>query len=240
VTAPATYTVASGDLASPEKSGYTFAGWEVMEKGEDSNLTVGGKIEKTNNTLTGKYGDVTLKALWNVNAKAVWSEYGYAPTGYKLLVVSAVPGDENNGVYFTVDNVDTAMYYLGADSADKYVTKLTNGAYENASGVYLYLIKTTETETPAITIKAGANTTLTFDGIMHGNTLNYNDASIVNEMIIDKTNKGGVFTVEQLSIQRRLQADMNHDGTASADDVNAIVNLIQAAQSGAGSEGTGE
>jgi uncharacterized repeat protein (TIGR02543 family) len=217
------YTTVAGTLTAPVKSGYTFAGWEVTAVGTGSNLTVGNKI--TDNSLAGKYGDVTLKALWTVNANASWYTYDYAPSDYAMLIVSAVP-DDGNGVYVTTTDGDVAMYSMTAEQAETFY-KTQVEAFSDDANIYVYLLPYTENAVvPTITIKAGPNESLVFNGIMNGTTLNYNDASIVNEMVIQNT-KGAWFDLSKLDIQRRLQADMNHDGKADAGDVTAIVNMIQ-------------
>jgi uncharacterized repeat protein (TIGR02543 family) len=230
VTTPYTYTIEiESALPTPTRTGYTFAGWKATTIASGTGTT---NIEKDNvfaknSSLKGYYGDVTLTAQWTVNANAEVVEYGYAPDGYQLLVVSAVPGDENYGVYVDVDGTPTAMYYMDGTTGAKYIEKISKGAFTNATGVYVYLIKySADDEIPTITIQSGKNESLTFDGIMYGTTLNYNDASIVNEMNI-QTNKGKWYSVDQLSLRCRLQADMNHDCTVDLGDVSAIVNLIQ-------------
>ncbi len=60
-----TYTIESGTLPLPTRTGYTFAGWEVVTA--SGNWTTGDKLA-SGTSLVGKYGDVTLKALWTANS----------------------------------------------------------------------------------------------------------------------------------------------------------------------------
>jgi uncharacterized repeat protein (TIGR02543 family) len=229
---PYTYTIeTTATLPEPTRSGYTFAGWKATTIAAGTGAT---NIEQDhvfakNTSLNTYYGSVTLTAQWTVNANASWYTYDYAPSGHAMLIVSAVPGDDKNGVYVEVNGTETAMFYMEASDATNYISKIDAGALEGATGVYVYLLPySTGDAVPTITIKKGSNTALVFDGIMNGDetTPDYNDASIVNEMV-HQQNKGAWFTLDQLSIQRRLQADVNHDGTADAGDVSAIVDMIQ-------------
>jgi uncharacterized repeat protein (TIGR02543 family) len=223
-----TYTIETdATLPTPTRTGYTFAGWKATTIASGTGTT---NIEQDHvfakdASLKSYYGNVTLTAQWTVNAKAAVVEYGYASEGYQLLVVSAVPG-EGNGVYVTIDGEDIAMYAMSADDAkDFYVKKVES--FGDGANIYVYLIKyASGGSDPTITIKTGTNETLKFDGIMTGTALNYSDASIVNEMNIQQ-GKGKWYTLAQLSIERRLKADMDHDGTVSVGDVKAIVDLIQ-------------
>ena len=60
------YNIESGTLSTATKTGYTFVHWEVTDVVGASNVQVGDTFNE-NASLVGKYGNITLKAIWTAN-----------------------------------------------------------------------------------------------------------------------------------------------------------------------------
>jgi uncharacterized repeat protein (TIGR02543 family) len=232
VTAPTTYTIkTTDDLPQPKKDGYTFSKWVATTvPSSDTNLTQGEELT----TLNGKYGDVTLTAVFTIDAKGVFTDFAYAHSGYAMLIVSAVPGSGNT-VYY--DNAQ--MYYVDSTKSSTYESKLTE-KMEGASGVYVTLVEYTDireltsVDLTKLKIDTGTDITLNYTGEMDDNSkVNYNDAVIVSEMVMNGADVWSTDATAGLDIQHRLEADMNQDLQKSAADVSAIVAKYYTAPSNA-------
>ncbi|MBQ7542968.1 MAG: InlB B-repeat-containing protein [Clostridia bacterium] len=66
-------TVSTDTLGDTTRTGYTFLGWQVSAASEDDHYNWGdvGTLYAADDTVTGKYGDVTLTALWQGNSITV-------------------------------------------------------------------------------------------------------------------------------------------------------------------------
>jgi uncharacterized repeat protein (TIGR02543 family) len=219
------YTTEDESLPTPTKAGYTFAGWlitAVDTRSEASDLTA--SDETTYTSLKGRYGNVTLKATWTINATAVTANYDYAEGSMNgfMLIVSALP-EEGQTVLYN----GTPLYYVAQADASSYTAKFTGtdntpAVMGGAEGVYVTLITGTY-EASKLTIAEGTSETLTFSNDINGdNDVDAFDASIVYQLLNNRTN----LTENQVSIKIRLLADIDHSFTANAEDLNTIANAI--------------
>lgn len=215
------YTIESTDaLPTPTRDGlYTFAGWKVKE-------TVGSWVVDAlhgpaTTNLNKAHGNVTLVAQWTESFTYEIEEYKYAPTDYVMLRIAT--GANTNGYSFDgIDMLytDDSNYKIGEQTV--FVT-LIPAEGNVADG------KLTPAAMEKIAPTNEAATVIARDGkINKDDVVNIADANAVYQMIV---NGGGYYTLEQLDIQARLEADMS-TATTSGDyrgtitDVNAIVNLI--------------
>jgi uncharacterized repeat protein (TIGR02543 family) len=219
-----TYTTENGPLVAPTKAGYRFKGWKVTEVADDTNLNKDEVIEAGDTALNTKYGDVTLTATWELDIYyTTVTDFGYAPTGYQLLIVSAA--DVSNKV---IAYDGTALFHISANDSTEYAKKLTQ-TVTGAGGVYVTLVEIGTDETidvSKLSLIDGPATTLdyTLGQIDSDDDADYNDASIVNEL--NKSSAGGdAYTLSALDIQHRLLSDVNKDCKATVDDVTALMNL---------------
>ena len=216
VIADQTYTIdSSGPLPTTTKTGYAFQGWTVAATTAGDPIGWGATADESA-SLTGKYGNVTLTAQWKLAVTAKLFDYGYAPSGYQLLVVSG----------------DSANYSYGG--ADMHYT--TEAAYKSlidgGEGVYLYLVETSAYAESSIAISDDTRTTLERSGDVNGDSrVDIADANAVYRMIQNFA-QGNYYTLTQVNILGRLVADMDADYDknvpygASIADVQAILNKI--------------
>ncbi len=226
------YTIEStGTLPATEKSNYTFLGWKVTSAGgnwtQDENISAG-------TSLTGRYGDVTLTAQWSFALTIRVEDYRYARTGDVMICIADTLND--SGKVFTFNG--RPMYYT---TCADYIDGLS------ASGVYVYLIDGSYVNNGQLTAEGQArigvtaasrdSVTYTANGDVNGDgKVTISDANAVYQML-NSSEKGNVYTYEQLSILCRLMADVS---TAKAGatlrgsiaDVEAIMELIRADYAG--------
>lgn len=215
------YTIESTDaLPTPTRDGlYTFAGWKVKE-------TVGSWVVDAlhgpaTTNLNKAHGNVTLVAQWTESFTYEIEEYKYAPTDYVMLRIAT--GANTNGYSFDgIDMLytDDSNYKIGEQTV--FVTLIpTEGNVADG--------KLTPAAMEKIVPTNKEGTVIVRDGkINKDDVINIADANAVYQMIV---NGGGYYTLEQLDIQARLEADMSTATTAgdyrgTITDVNAIVNLI--------------
>lgn len=102
------YDINSVKLGEPVRDGYTFAGWKVVVA--DGNWTKD-EIYTTDATLTGKYGNVTLRATWTAKVYSI-----------------TFPADSSNGVrqYTVAQTVSNLAPYTlpGYEFNHWYVTRV--------------------------------------------------------------------------------------------------------------------
>lgn len=221
-----TYTIESTDtLTNPTKTNYRFTGWTITAADGTSWATKDGTLASSY-TLNGDYGNVTLTANWELDAKVAVLPYAYAYGTDGLLLVGGDPGDRNTYFYN-----GTALYKITGDSLSAYQAKLG----ENYIGdVYAYIVATDGATTTApamvgeLTVGSGTSEELSKNGLVNGDTaVNSADANAVFQMLVNHD----VYTNAQLSVKGRLIADMvSNDGDAnfgSIADVNAIIELIK-------------
>jgi uncharacterized repeat protein (TIGR02543 family) len=214
------YTTETESLPTPTKDGYTFLGWKITAVNGETDLSAGNTVYTS---LKGHYGNVTLKAVWQINASAVNVDYDYAGGAMNghMLIVSALPESDQ-----TVFYGGTELYYVAANDAGPYTAKFgTDGAasvMENASGVYVTLI-TGEYDASKLTISTGTSETLTFNNdVNEDKYVNAIDAMIVYQMLYNRAN----LSADVVTIKMRLLADIDHDFTADTDDLNTIATAI--------------
>jgi uncharacterized repeat protein (TIGR02543 family) len=237
---PTTYTIEGVTLPQPTKAGYTFQGWTAAAtaNGRTGNWETTKTYNETTE-ITSLYGDVTLTAVWKINADstlyktALDADYDGAPTGYSLLIVSANTGDANHTVYYSdANNAETKMYHIAAADATTYIGMYTGDSNEKAvvdgaNGVYVALIKTgtnVTDYTAGIVIKDGTDDTLNYHGDINGNgKVNFADAVAVYQVAM---RGGDAYSTTGLKLRARMLADMNQDGKIDSRDVDAIVELF--------------
>ena len=223
-----TYTIESTyALTDPIRTNYRFTGWTVTaENGTSWAAKDGGKVG-TGYTLNGDYGNVTLTANWELDAKIAVLPYAYAYGTDGLLLVGGNPGDNNTYLYN-----GTALYKITGDSLSAYRAKLGE---DYTGDVYAYIVATDGATTTApamvgeLSIGSGTAEELSKNGLVNGDTVvNSADANAVFQMLVNRN----VYTNAQLSVKGRLIADMVSNDAASGfgsiADVNAIIELIKA------------
>lgn len=215
---PMTYTIESEAMlpSATGKTNYTFLNWKVTTEGgnwaADSEINGG-------TAVTGKYGDVTLTAQWEVGLTYELEEYKYAPTGYKLLIIDAAGAGSGNVYKYNND----VMYYT--TDANYMITKNDSPS----TAVFFTLVEEASFTVDKIAATAGEQATITYDGDVNGDgTVNIADANAVFQMVVAT---GSYYSLDQLSIAQRLAADMvtataNAEHRGSIEDVNAIVAII--------------
>ncbi len=221
-----TYTIESTDtLTDPAKTNYRFTGWTITAADGTSWATKDGTLASSY-TLNGDYGNVTLTANWELDAKVAVLPYAYAYGTDGLLLVGGDPGDGNTYLYN-----GTALYKITGDSLSAYQAKLGE---DYTGDVYAYIVATDGATTTApamvgeLTVGSGTSEELSKNGLVNGDTaVNSADANAVFQMLVNHD----VYTNAQLSVKGRLIADMvSNDGDAnfgSIADVNAIIELIK-------------
>ena len=237
---PATYTIESTDtLPTYSKTNYTFKGWKVTETVEGSTVWAQDSVFNATDTtaVTGKYGNVTLTAVWDVAFNYVVEEYKYAGSNYVMLRIETASNVNaytfnnaamyysdaatyklnNNPVFFTLIPAEYAEYTTN-DAGEKVLTgKLTSDGID----------KVVKGDSAAATIDYSAGD-INGDGVT-----NIADANIVYQMTLS----GGGYYADlsnsatgRTDIMSRLMADMDRTTAgvhhASIEDVNAIVNII--------------
>ena len=109
--ADSTYTIENGQIPSGgAKTGYTFSHWEVAE---NSGNWVAGTAYNAGSVVTGKYGDVTLKAIWTAN-------------DYTL---SFVTNDADSVSSAVIDKTQITVTYDSALNANDYFPVITRNGY---------------------------------------------------------------------------------------------------------------
>ena len=215
------------ELPKPTKLNYTFKGWKVTKAG--GNWAADAVIDANNLTVSGKWGDVTLTAQWDIGFTYSVESYKYAKTGYKMLRIAT---DGNANAYKFGEET---MYYT--DNAD-YVT--INGV--TSKGVFVTLIsgdyvdsnnELTDAAMQMITQTNGAATVIARDGDVNGDeVVNIADANVVYQMVQNGGSYyGNLGNGDQSDILSRLEADMHtetkdNDFRGTLDDVDVIVNDI--------------
>jgi len=132
----------------------------------------------------------------------------FAPTGYKLL--KYVPGsDAGNYTYSTAP-----MYKVTIEGVTTYV----------------YIVSSSVDDSTALSNVAAGGTSPSATGEMNGDSLiDIVDAQIVHDLVTGHTNyTGDDFT--KLTIEQRLNGDVNHDGVLDAADARAIQYYLHYAQ----------
>lgn len=221
-----TYTIESTDtLTDPTKTNYRFTGWTITAADGTSWATKDGTLASSY-TLNGDYGNVTLTANWELDAKIAVLPYAYAYGTDGLLLVGGDPGDDNTYLYN-----GTALYKITGDSLNAYQAKLGE---DYTGNVYAYIVATDGATTTApamvgeLTVGSGTSEELSKNGLVNGDTaVNSADANAVFQMLVNHD----VYTNAQLSVKGRLIADMVSNDAASGfgsiADVNAIIELIK-------------
>jgi uncharacterized repeat protein (TIGR02543 family) len=221
-------------LPEPTRTGYKFDGWKVTEtKSTPTNLKQD-EVYNDNNAFTGKYGDVTLTAVWTMNISyAVVTGYTYAPTGYQLLIVSAAP---ESGYVVQYDGQQ--MFHISAsdatitsDTGDSGYTSKLSGTVDGADGVYVTLVQVSANDaasfnpTDKITFVSGTDVILNYNtpDIDGNGSVGYHDAFVVNEMVKVGNSK---YALSVMDIQKRLLADVNHDCATNISDVEALITMV--------------
>ncbi len=201
--------------ATVTKAGFTFTGWKVTEADPESNWTVGSEYG-SDSIAAGMYGNVILKAQWNIEASFRFEDYAYAKTTQALLVVDAAKLTE--GCYMFDEE---ALFWT--DSTDYG----TNGAYVTLVDYDTYKDKDAVELGNLLTTGNAATVEIAYDGDVNGDGLTtVTDASIVYQMLTK--NGDAVINLDTLG---RLEADMvtakaNSTYRGSIADVNAIMNIV--------------
>ncbi len=222
-----TYTIESTDaLTNPSRTNYRFTGWTVTaENGTSWAAKDGGKVG-TGYTLNGDYGDVTLTAIWELDARIAVLPYAYACGDDALLLVGGTP--EGDGLTYLYNG--QPLYKITGDSLSAYQSQLGS---DYTGDVYAYIVATNGASDPAmvgeLSIGSGTAEELSKNGLVNGDTVvNSADANAVFQMLVNRN----VYTNAQLSVKGRLIADMVSNDAASGfgsiADVNAIIELIKA------------
>ena len=220
--APVEYTVES-TYALPvatDNGLYTFKNWLVTATDNAKGWTLNTEIEK-DTPVTGHYGNVTLTAQWDISFIYKIEEYKYAPTGYVMLRI-ATDGNTNGYSFdgaemFYTDDVN---YKIGDKTV--FVTLIpSNGNVADGKLTTAAMEEIEPTSKAAVVIDRDGK-------INRDDVVNIADANAVYQMIV---NDGGYYSLEQLDIQARLEADMstattNGDFRGTIGDVHEIVKII--------------
>lgn len=203
-------------IGSATKDGYTFIGWKVEEA--DGSWVKDADVA-ADDTVTGKYGNVTLKAQWVVTATIKFEDYAYATSEQVLLIVEA-------------DKLESGNYLF--DGQPLYWTDSTD---YGAKGAYVTLVdakwaaKSAEEAAKALTIdtEAAVATKIDRDGDVNGDgKITITDAGVVYKML---STNGDAF--DDMSILDRLECDVVTSQSSAAyrgsiADVNAIMDVYLA------------
>ena len=203
-------------IGAATKSGYRFIGWKVETAGGS---WVQGASVAAGDTVKGKYGNVTLKAQWVVEAEISFEDYAYAAGDQILLVVQAEKLESGNYMF------DGQPLYW-TDSRDY-----------GAKGAYITLVdkawakKSAEEAAKALTIDTAAETAVKVDrdGDVNGDgKVDVHDAGVVYKIL---STNGDAFA--DMTILDRLECDVvtsqaNSSYRGSIADVNAIMDIYLA------------
>jgi uncharacterized repeat protein (TIGR02543 family) len=214
-----TYTITSGDLGIPTKTGYTFEGWIITDVADsDTNLQTTNQANK-DLTLTGHYGDVTVKAMWSFSIVAHTVEYNYAPTNGSLLIVSAKPDSGDTMTYS-----GTVMYYVAGTTDDNvYYKKLVNDGsmpVSGATGVYVTVLDAAYDASKIATAEGRDVAFPTEDlyDLDRDGTVDAVDASVAYQLLKNRD----TYSLNHVGVLARLLADANHDFNATLNDATKI------------------
>lgn len=220
--APVEYTVES-TYALPvatDNGLYTFKNWLITETDNAEGWALNAEIEK-DTPVTGHYGNVTLTAQWDISFIYRIEEYKYAPTGYVMLRI-ATDGNTNGYSFDGAEMFYTDDVNYKIDGKAVFVTLIpSNGNVADGKLTTAAMKKIEPTGEAAVVIDRDGK-------INKDDVVNIADANAVYQMIV---NDGGYYSLEQLDIQARLEADMstattNGDFRGTIGDVHEIVKII--------------
>ena len=229
-----TYTINDTvTLPTPSKVNYTFVTWEIVKNEGNWNGSVNA------GEYSEYYGNVELKAKWDIGFTYSVESYTYAKTGYKMLRIAT---DGNTNAYKFGDET---MYYT--DNGDYQITITNADQTTTKKNVFVTLIpimdgeielvtsenKLTEAAMAKIAQTTDSATVIARDGDINGDTVvNIADANVVYQMVQNGGSYyGDLAKGEQSDILSRLEADMStetngEDNRGTTEDVDVIVTKI--------------
>ncbi len=209
-----TYNIESqSKLPITGRDNYTFSGWKVISA--DGNWVLD-SVHSAGEDITGKYGNVTLQAVWTVTHSYVVEQYKYAKSTDVLLIVSA---NKDKGTYYydgqKMFYTEDVNYRSSISTNPKYVflTIIPNGSYDPSKLTFV-----TETN---------SNISVDRDGDVNNDAfVSITDVTAVNNMV---RNTGDAY--DDMSVQDRLEADTSTPTSdtqyrASILDVSAIISKL--------------
>ncbi|MBQ1848489.1 MAG: hypothetical protein II135_10830, partial [Clostridia bacterium] len=219
------YTIESTDVlpVATGKANFAFVTWKVTATDTEDSWASNSTIN-AGTPVTGRYGNVTLTAQWEVAITYEVNSYKYADDGEMLLIVDAA--NVGDGKVYTY--AGATMYYTEDAS---YMISTGSGT---TTAVYFTLIPATEntlTDAQIANIEAvdGTPETITYDGDINGDgKITIADANVIYQMLAQDS-KGAYYT-GQLNVEQRLAADLDKTDAAdfhgSIKDVEAAVAIV--------------
>ena len=227
--ASVTYTIETTTLTLPTPTweNHTFNGWYVEE-------TIGSwnKDSQFSTSLNKAWGNVKVYAQWESSVTTVVEDYKYAMDGYVML---RIPADNNdkartfNGekMFYT----DDGEYKI--DGKAVFVTLIPKDNGQEGDALVSYVADSKLTDAGLAMLGWAEDGATPIDRTsgkinMKDDIVNIADANAVYQMV---ENGGKYYNETQLSIEKRLMADMdteltNAENRGSLKDVNEIVKLI--------------
>lgn len=211
VTNPMTYTCEDlTALPTPEREGYAFEGWSL-------NASVGGwdaGVYAATDKVTGKYGDVTLTALWRQVAFTVT----FAPMENGTAGANPAGGEE--GEIITLNLVPDAGYEVGTVTY-QYVLEgvTTTETIEPAEGVYSFALPAANVKVTVTFVKAKLDVNVDAENIENGTvTATPDPAELGEEVALSNTPETGyildAYTVTYTDAQGvEHTVEVTEDGT---------------------------
>lgn len=220
-----TYETTTLTLPTPTWEHHSFQGWYVSA---DS----GSWVKDTKFSMSaGSHGHVTVYAKWEGSLSHVVEDYKYAPANYVMLRIETTTKNTSGYTFGDIEMYYTAdtKYQLSNNPVLVTLIPKDNGAEGDAKVVYVS--GTQLTDAGLAMLRPTSNGAATYDrtsGLINKDeVVNIADANAVYQMVI---HEGSYYSLDQLSILKRLMADMDTDDVAakrgSIADVNAIITII--------------
>lgn len=161
---PNTYTVESGELASPSRDGYTFDGWHARSDYSDDAFSVVPNGTTGNKTFYGKWDLVTYTVTYNLNGGALPED---APIPHTYTIESGV-----TLLVPSKENYEFAGWYNNAEFEGDAITEIGTGA---TGDMAIYAKWTPESYVISYELNGGVNAAANPDHYSFGDVIDLED-----------------------------------------------------------------
>ncbi len=161
---PNTYTVESGELASPSRDGYTFDGWHARSDYSDDAFSVVPNGTTGNKTFYGKWDLVTYTVTYNLNGGALPED---APIPHTYTIESGV-----TLLVPSKENYEFAGWYNNAEFEGDAITEIGTGATGDTA---IYAKWTPESYVISYELNGGVNAAANPDHYSFGDVIDLED-----------------------------------------------------------------
>lgn len=185
-------------------------------------------------TLEEKYqfiADNSLSYQCYVDFEYTLMDYGYAPTGYKMMKIdkSVLPAGKNFQYTLYAPTGTSNSYYslptLLYDTGDGYYTTLIPETQANAvTNPWISEGKLTPAAFRGFSLVNGSPTAILYNGDVNGN--NKNDIADVNAIYQICINGPDYYKINSWKVPERLAADLNHNFLADLDDQQIALDYL--------------